>query len=267
MTQPNIAGISTTLQTAYDEQYSDRMTEWRELGGKYKAENILAVCAGHAFRRVLECGAGEGSILKHLDASGAFDELHALEISDSGIAQIRKRALPRLRELKKFDGYQVPYPDRSFDLVYCSHVLEHVEHPRVLLRELRRVSGFQAFEVPLDYAPGIDRNVGALLSYGHINVFTPSTFKFLLRSEGYEILAERRTRQTNDVIRFNWYRNQGLERTFRRERKLLMRPLREAWRRIRKGRAWEDEFGFSAYTCLARSAGELRIMGTPAPRP
>ena len=52
-----------TLQSAYDEMYTDDMSEWRELGGKYKARNILSVCEGKTFPRVLECGAGEGSIL------------------------------------------------------------------------------------------------------------------------------------------------------------------------------------------------------------
>src|SRR5262245_22053900 len=81
------------LQSAYDTQYTDSMTEWRELGGRHKAENIRAVCAGHTFPRVLECGAGEGSILKHLETSEQFGEFHAVEISDSAIAQIQQRQL------------------------------------------------------------------------------------------------------------------------------------------------------------------------------
>ena len=66
-----ITQISKTLQSAYDEQYTDKMTEWREIGGKYKAANILNVCKNHEFSKVLECGAGEGSILKFLDESGS----------------------------------------------------------------------------------------------------------------------------------------------------------------------------------------------------
>jgi ubiquinone/menaquinone biosynthesis C-methylase UbiE len=151
-----IVGLTKTLQCAYDEQYTDAMTEWRELGGRYKAENILTVCRDHTFAKVLECGAGEGSILKFLDASGAFSELYAIEVSDSGISQILRRGIPTLREVKKFNGYEIPYPDEAFDMVYCSHVIEHVEHPRLLLRELKRVSRFQVFEVPLDYSIGVD---------------------------------------------------------------------------------------------------------------
>ena len=55
------------MLAAYDAQYSagTNETEWRELGGRYKAENILALCAGRSFPKVLDCGAGEGAVLKY----------------------------------------------------------------------------------------------------------------------------------------------------------------------------------------------------------
>ena len=252
--------VSPTLQAAYDEQYSDESTPWRELCARYKAENIRAVCSGQRFSRVLECGAGEGAILKFLEAAGWCDELAAIEISDSGLRQIQKRQLRTLREVRKFDGYQLPFSDGSFDLVYCSHVIEHVEHPRILLRELPRVAQRQVFEIPLDYAPRVDAQCKHYLSYGHINVFTPSTFRFLLKSEGFEILAERYTRNSPDVIRFNWYRNMGMRRNFPGEIKLLLWPLYRVLRRLQLGASLYRELEFSAYTCLTRAAGALKIF-------
>ena len=257
--QEQVKALTDNLQSTYDEQYSDKMTEWRELGGKYKAQNILSVCNNYKFVKVLECGAGEGSILKFLDQSNAFPELHAIEISDSGIAQIKARKLAKLKEVKKFNGYEIPYADKSFDMVYCSHVMEHVEHPRLLLRELKRVSKFQVFEVPLDYAIGIDCQVDHLLSYGHINVYTPSLFKFLLKSEGYEILEETLTHMTEDVVRFSWYQNMKMKNSIVKNFMLKLLPLRRILRRIRSGQDWYYEYAFSAYTCLTKSKGDLKI--------
>ena len=253
-------GVGKTLQSAYDEQYSDSMTEWRELGGKYKAQNLLGVCNGRSFGRVLDCGAGEGSILKYIDESGLCDESFAIDISDSGIAQIGKRKLKKLKEVRKFDGYEIPYPDKHFSLAYCFHVIEHVEHPRLLLRELQRVSEYQAFEIPLDYSVAVDRNVQRFLSYGHINVYTPSLFRFILLSEGYEILSDRLTHTAEEMIRFNWYRNMGLPKSLGNEMKVGMVPFWRALKRILIGRRRYDEYGYSAYTCLTKQAGELKIF-------
>ena len=38
-----------------------------------------------------------------------------------------------------FDGERLPFADRSFDLVYCKQVLEHVRRPQPLLAEAARV--------------------------------------------------------------------------------------------------------------------------------
>ena len=115
--------VGMTLQSAYDEYYDDSLTGWRETGAKVKANNIESVCRGQSYEKVLECGAGEGSILKFLNKSDFCNELYALEISDSGIAQIKNRELGKLKEVQKFNGYVIPYPDDYFDLVYCSHVV------------------------------------------------------------------------------------------------------------------------------------------------
>ncbi|HZP92884.1 MAG TPA: class I SAM-dependent methyltransferase [Burkholderiales bacterium] len=243
-------GVSPSLQSVYDEQYSAETVAWYEVGAKYKALNILDVCGGRRFGKVLECGAGEGSILAFLDRHGFADSLYALEISDSGIRQIAKRAIPTLAEVRKFDGYNMPYPDKTFDLVVCSHVMEHVEHPRLLLREIARVSQFQVFEIPLDYSPRVDGLLEHFLGYGHINIFTPSTFRFLLKSEGFEVRMDKYSDENVEVSRFNAYRNQKLPKTPLREAKFLLYPLLVRIRRRLLYWPLRGDVGYAYYTCL-----------------
>ena len=245
----------------YDDFYDDSIVEWRELGARYKAQNIVNVSGGKTYKNVLDCGAGEGSVLKFLDRSDFCENLFAIEISSSGIEHIEGLGLTKLREVKKFDGYTIPYPDNHFDLVYCSHVIEHVEHPRMLLREIKRVSKSQIFEVPLDHIINVDKYYKELHSFGHINVYTPSTFKYLLKSEGFSIKRDFKTRINKEMLTFDMYRNRKIKKTVLTELKLhLVWPLLNIVKRVTWGPKRYAEFGFSAYTCLVEPIGDLEIM-------
>src|SRR5256885_7858081 len=61
------------------------------------------------------------------------------------------------------------------------------------------------------------------------------TFRFLLMSEGFEILEERYSRNPPEVFRFNWYKNMGMRRNWSGEMKLLLWPAyRSEERRVGK---------------------------------
>ncbi|MBE7175719.1 MAG: class I SAM-dependent methyltransferase [Mucilaginibacter polytrichastri] len=203
----NEPGTSANVQAAYEDFYKSHDEQWRMLGAKYKARNIRAVCEGKSFARVLEVGAGDGSILKHLSQSNFAAEYHAVEIAQSGVDRILQRGIPNLVSAKVFDGYTLPFADNSFSLVILSHVLEHVEHERRLIREIRRVAPMAVIEVPRDYRYNVDQHIQRFLAYGHINMYTPSSLRYLLRSEGYRIVAHRTSLIKPEVKQFNAYVN------------------------------------------------------------
>jgi ubiquinone/menaquinone biosynthesis C-methylase UbiE len=183
--------LTSHVQQAYEDQYKSDQSEWREIGARQKALNIVEVTQGMTFQKVLEVGAGDGSILQFLSQFNFAESLSAVEISGSALARISQRNIPQLRQAVLFDGYTIPFADDSFDLVILSHVLEHVEFERRLLRELQRVARYQVIEVPKDYRFGVDKKVKHFLSYGHINLYTPSSLRFLLKSEGFTILRQK----------------------------------------------------------------------------
>jgi methionine biosynthesis protein MetW len=206
--------ISGNVKTAYDEFYNKHDEAWRMLGAKYKAQHIIDVCKGHNFKKVLEVGAGDGSILKFLADQNFAPEYHAVEISESGVAHILSRNINDLLSVQLFDGYKLPFEDNSFDLVILSHVLEHVEHERMLLREIKRVANHCIIEVPLDYRQGVDKKIKHFLAYGHINVYTPTSLRYLLRTEGFEIINDLTSLIEPEVTRFNTYINQKKPKSF-----------------------------------------------------
>jgi ubiquinone/menaquinone biosynthesis C-methylase UbiE len=183
------AGVDPQLQRNYDEYYSDDVSEWRELGAIDKASNIRAMCGPRAPSTVLEIGAGEGSVLQRLADSGFGRRHYALEISESGVERIRGRRIPSLVECRQFDGYAVPYADATFDLAILSHVIEHVEHPRLLLNEAARVADCVFIEVPLEHNIRLPRNF-VWDAVGHINFYTAQTIRMLVQSCGHEVLEQ-----------------------------------------------------------------------------
>lgn len=194
--------ISESVKTAYDSFYERDDEGWRLLGAKYKAQHIIEVSRGYTFNNVLEVGAGDGSILRLLADSGFAGQYAAVEISESGVERIRSLNIPGLKTVQVFDGYHLPFGDDEFDLVILSHVLEHVEHERMLLRELRRVAKMCLIEVPRDYRYGVDDRLNHFLGYGHINMYTPTSLRYLLLTEGFKIERDLTSMITPDVTRF-----------------------------------------------------------------
>ena len=174
--------ISAVLKDHYERGYADySRTEWRSMTSLHKAANIMQLCQGVAHERILEIGAGDGAVLERLRENNFGREWHALEISSSAVAITNDKGFPS----QVFDGGNLPQADKSFDLVILSHVVEHLEHPRMLLREAARVGAHICVEVPLEHTIRMKENL-VYRSLGHLNYFTPSTAKMLLTSSGYE---------------------------------------------------------------------------------
>jgi len=56
--------------------------------------------------------------------------------------------------IKRVDVTSIPFDDNYFDVIICSHVLEHVPDDRRAMKELNRVmkpDGWGIFQVPIDY--------------------------------------------------------------------------------------------------------------------
>ena len=183
--------VSEKIQKSYSNQYNNSLQEWRTVGAKYKAKNIVELSKNINFNNVLEVGSGEGSVLYWLSKWKFSENLYCVEISGSGIEITKSKNIEYLKDVLLFDGYTIPYEDNHFDLVICSHVMEHVEHERVLLREIKRVSKYQIFEVPIDFSFYVDKKLQHYLSYGHINIYTPSLFRFMLMSENMQVIQDK----------------------------------------------------------------------------
>jgi len=251
--------LSADLKNAYDDFYLGHDEQWRMLGAKYKARNIMDLCSGHKFKKVLEVGAGDGSILQHLDSMNSFPEMHGLEISQSGVDQINSRKLKNLKSLNIFDGYHIPFEDNEFDLVILAHVLEHVEFERMLLREIKRVSKHLIIEVPCDYRYGVDTRMKHFLNYGHINMYTPTSIRFLVQSEGFELIADKVSMIEPTVTKFNTFINQKKTKSMLTSLKIDAEYFVKNLIISISGSRRKESFA-NAYTIFLKKNGDLDIF-------
>lgn len=86
---------------------------------------------------VLEVGCGLGILAAEVAATAQGVRVVGLEKSPKQIAAAVK---DHHVVYVQGDAHQLEFPDGSFDLVYARYLLEHVQDPREVLREMRRVA-------------------------------------------------------------------------------------------------------------------------------
>ncbi|MBI4220355.1 MAG: methyltransferase domain-containing protein [Chloroflexi bacterium] len=92
--------------------------------------------------RLLDCGCGPGTITLGLARIVAPAEVIGIDFGASQIerarAQIGEQHVTNAR-FEVADVYQMPFPQASFDAVFCHTLLEHLAEPQKALREMHRV--------------------------------------------------------------------------------------------------------------------------------
>jgi SAM-dependent methyltransferase len=191
------------LKELYSKKYDERMQQWRTLGAIDKGRNIE--CMIESLRSeigsVLEVGCGTGAVLAQVAARKIGTQFTGVEIGTERPQQPKQGDLC----IRGYDGETIPYDDRSFDLVYATHVLEHVTDERGFLDEIRRVARRYIYiEVPCElHLRTTRRALQGTLNIGHINAYTPDSFALQLETSGLRVRKLRVFDHTYAVHRFS----------------------------------------------------------------
>jgi SAM-dependent methyltransferase len=167
----------------YDGDLSQHEIEWLRASAPDKANHIQELLAGTAVASVLEVGCGTGAVLAELVRRKIGQRHVGIDMTNP-----QEHLDPLVRtlgiEFLQYDGGRLPFPDQSFDLVYASHVVEHVPDPRGFLAELQRVAKrFVVTEVPCELHWRASRDaLQRTLAIGHINAYTPESYALLLQT-------------------------------------------------------------------------------------
>ena len=100
------------------------------------------------FARQTDLFDGAPKKMLHVAPEEAFQEPLRKHLGDGYLTA----DLDGTRAMVRMDVTDIRYPDRTFDVIYCSHVLEHVSDDRRAMREFRRVlkdDGWAILLVPI----------------------------------------------------------------------------------------------------------------------
>ena len=102
-------------------------------------------------KRVLEVGCGTGAILCELTDSAM---IHGIDLNHAALAECKINA-PGVM-LTQGDAFSLPYPDKSFDIVYCHFLLLWVNDPVQVVCEMARVGRTILALAEPDYSGRVD---------------------------------------------------------------------------------------------------------------
>ncbi len=126
---------------------------------------------------VLDLGAGSGRVAE-MNVRGKVQRVCGIDLDERVLDN------PYLDEARIASGDQIPYPDDEFDVVISNYVLEHVEDPDAVIREVGRV--LKPGGVFLAKTPNRSHYVSVIAAY------TPHWF--------HEMVNEWRGRKSDDTF-------------------------------------------------------------------
>jgi SAM-dependent methyltransferase len=172
--------------------------------------------------RVLDIGCGAGQVAKAVKRERPDLEVLACDVSRSAIAAASERG--EGVDFRLATAERLPFADGELDFVWIFDVLEHVEDPRTVLREVARVlkpgGGFHIV-LPLEGQPRtLYRLVGCGTRWtakirhgGHIQIFSASRFRAMAGDCGLPVTRTRWSYhallQVLDVAYFSWLDRRG----------------------------------------------------------
>jgi ubiquinone/menaquinone biosynthesis C-methylase UbiE len=135
--------------------------------------------------KILDVGFGLGYGLNILSIKAS--EVNGVDVDAKVLDHCNNTLLgknPRLIILKIFDGYNIPFPDETFDVVTSVDVIEHVEDYERLIKEMLRVSKNGVFLSTPNRRSEYTNKDGSPKNYWHLREWSFEEFDEIIRKFG-----------------------------------------------------------------------------------
>lgn len=194
----------TSLSNLYDSEYHSKT-----VSGAYNVNESVSVHEYSMFKSyllkllpagggVLDVGCGVGNMLQQLREHSQYSS-KGIEISKEAAAKASQNG----HNVFQGNLIQANFEDESFDAIYLLYVLEHVDNPAEILKEIYRIlkkNGILLLAVPnyrylrIAFDNFISRTFfkksSTLHPEEHLQNFTPTTLKMFIKKAGFDIVKE-----------------------------------------------------------------------------
>jgi ubiquinone/menaquinone biosynthesis C-methylase UbiE len=179
---------------AEDEFYALGESDWQDFLGHWRQYGINT-------HSCLEIGCGAGRITRQLARS--FDYVYAVDVSEQMISRARRAVESTNVEFSVIDGLHLPQSDCSVNVIFSTHVLQHLDSVDVGLSYFREffrvldVNGTIMVHLPIYQFPHDPGKLGVMMSSFY------SIYRRLdnIRSDAHRRLGAKIMRQTPYPIR------------------------------------------------------------------
>ncbi len=165
----------------YEEIFRDTKN-WYKGRSNYASKKLIDFAVSHAGDTVLDAGCATGEYIEILGQLGY--DCTGVDVNSEYVNIAKQKGL----DVQVMDAKYLKFPDKSFDTVLLFEVLEHVDNPEDVLKEVRRVARKNVLiSVPNCTQLHRLRTVGLtynhMLDTDHVNFFTKSDMESLLSQQ------------------------------------------------------------------------------------
>jgi SAM-dependent methyltransferase len=185
------------------------LEELQVVGGMYKENDVCPVClSGDRDRLVMfyvqrhmNDGSLAGKRLLHIapekGLTKVFKSLAEVEYIPGDIEPSRYW---HLKDVRAIDLLDLPFPNKTIDVVVCNHVLEHIVDDVAAMREIRRVlttEGLAILQTPISLkltqtreGTGTESEAERIARFGqkdHVRIYTRDGYVERLESAGFSV--------------------------------------------------------------------------------
>lgn len=168
-------------------------TRFREVG------KLIELTGG----KILDIGSADGTFTKIILDRSKADKVVGIDVLKGSVSFAKRRfARSKKMSFSVADAHDLPFDDKTFDVVSCLETMEHVEDPDRVISEMRRVlkdSGYALILIPAENIlfrffvwPLWTLWRGRIWRGTHLHQFTADQILRLLESEGFKVKENRK---------------------------------------------------------------------------